>query len=80
MQVALAIAHSEALPVTRVLVPLRLALVRLRAHGARNLLAVLGIAVAAAVLAMTAVASVAVQDRAVQRALAALAPSDRALR
>ncbi len=64
---------------TRVLVPLRLALVRLRAHGARNLLAVLGIAVAAAVLAMTAVASVAVQDRAVQRALAALAPSDRAL-
>lgn len=64
---------------TRVLVPLRLAVVRLRAHAGRSLLTVLGIAVAAGVLAMTVVASVAVQDRAVQRALAALAPSDRAV-
>jgi len=65
--------------VTRVVVPLRLALVRLRAHAARSLLAATGIAVAAAVLALTAVTAVAVQDRAVQRALAGLAPSDRAL-
>jgi hypothetical protein len=65
--------------VARVLVPLRLAFVRLRAHAGRSVLAALGIAVAAAVLAMTAVASVAVRDRAVQRSLAALAPSDRAL-
>ncbi len=72
-------AASEAAGVARLLVPLRLALVRLRAHWARSLLAVLGIAVAAAVLAMTTVASVAVQDRAVQRSLAELAPSDRAL-
>lgn len=64
---------------TRLLVPLRLAAVRLRAHAGRNLLAALGIAVAAAVLSMTAVAAVAVQDRAVQRALASLAPSDRAV-
>ncbi|HET7566480.1 MAG TPA: hypothetical protein VFJ91_00685 [Gaiellaceae bacterium] len=64
---------------TRVLVPLRLAVVRLRAHAGRSLLAALGIAVAAAVLAMTYVASVAVQDRAVARALGRLAPSDRAV-
>jgi FtsX-like permease family len=70
---------SQAAAVARVLVPLRLALVRLRAHSGRSVLAALGIAVAAAVLAMTAVASVAVRDRAVQRSLAALAPSDRAL-
>jgi FtsX-like permease family len=70
---------SEAAAVARLLVPLRLALVRLRAHAGRSVLATLGIAVAAAVLAMTTVASVAVQDRAVQRSLAALAPSDRAL-
>jgi hypothetical protein len=65
--------------VTRVVVPVRLALVRLRAHAARSLLAAAGIAVAAAVLSLTAVTAAAVQDRAVQRALAALAPSDRAL-
>jgi hypothetical protein len=65
--------------VRRLLVPLRLAAVRVRAHAARSLLAALGIAVAAAVLSMTAVVAVAVQDRAVQRALAGLAPSDRAL-
>lgn len=58
---------------------LRLALLRLRAHAGRSVLATLGIAVAAAVLALTTVAAVAVQDRAVQRSLAALAPSDRAL-
>ncbi|HEY4413654.1 MAG TPA: hypothetical protein VGN06_11700, partial [Gaiellaceae bacterium] len=45
----------------------------------QNVLAALGIAVGAGVLAMTAVSSVAVQDRSVQRALAALQPSDRAV-
>ena len=63
----------------RLLVALRLAAIRLRAHSSRNVLAALGIAVGAAVLAMTAVGAVAVQDRAVQRALAALQPSDRAV-
>jgi hypothetical protein len=53
--------------------------VRLRAHAPRNVVAAIGIAVAAAVLAMTAVGAVAVQDRAVQRALAGLQPSDRAV-
>lgn len=61
------------------MVPIRLAAVRLRAHAQRNLLAAIGIAVGAAVLAMTAVGAVAVQDRAVQRALAGLQPSDRAV-
>ena len=61
------------------MVPVRLAAVRLRAHAQRNLLAAIGIAVGAAVLAMTAVGAVAVQDRAVQRALAGLQPSDRAV-
>jgi len=60
-------------------VPVRIALIRLRAHGPRNVLVAVGIAVGAGVLAMTAVGSVAVQDRAVQRALAALQPSDRAV-
>jgi hypothetical protein len=60
-------------------VPIRLAVVRLRAHVQRNLLAALGIAVGAGVLAMTAVGAVAVQDRAAQRALAGLQPSDRAI-
>jgi hypothetical protein len=63
----------------RLLVPVRLAAVRLRAHATRNVVAAIGIAVAAAVLAMTAVGAVAVQDRAAQRALAALQPSDRAV-
>ena len=58
---------------------LRLAAIRLRANASQNILAALGIAVGAAVLAMTAVSSVAVQDRAVQGALAALQPSDRAV-
>src|SRR5579864_9754421 len=63
----------------RLLVPVRLAAVRLRAHAGRNVLAAIGIAVGAGVLAMTAVGAVAVQDRAVQRALGALQPSDRAV-
>ncbi|MGH2972160.1 MAG: hypothetical protein ACRDLE_08570 [Gaiellaceae bacterium] len=58
---------------------LRLAAIRLRAHASSSVLAALGIAVGAGVLAMTAVGSVAVQDRAVQRALGALQPSDRAV-
>lgn len=59
--------------------PVRLAAIRLRAHASRSGLVALGIAVGAGVLAMTAVGSVAVQDRAVQRALGALQPSDRAV-
>ena len=61
------------------MVPIRLAVVRLRAHVQRNFLAAIGIAVGAGVLAMTAVGAVAVQDRAAQRALAGLQPSDRAV-
>src|SRR4051794_40516701 len=63
----------------RVLVPIRYALLRLRRHVPRTALVALGIAVGAAVLAMTAVGSASVQDRAVERALAQLAPSDRAI-
>lgn len=63
----------------RLLVPVRFALLRLRRHAPRTLVVALGIAVGAAVLALTAVASASVQDRAVQRALAQLAPSDRAI-
>jgi hypothetical protein len=63
----------------RVAVPVRYALRRLRVNWPRTLIVALGIAVGAAVLAMTAVGSVAVQDRAVQRALAQLQPSDRAI-
>jgi hypothetical protein len=63
----------------RLRVPIGYALLRLRRQPARTLVVVLGIAVGAAVLAMTAVGSAAVQDRAVQRALAQLAPSDRAI-
>src|SRR5437762_9429513 len=63
----------------RLLVPIRYALLRLRRHAPRSLIVALGIAVGAAVLAMTAVGSASVQDRAVQRALAQLAPSDRAI-
>jgi hypothetical protein len=63
----------------RLLVPIRFALLRLRRNAPRAALAALGIAVGAAVLAMTAVASTAVRDRAVQRALAQLQPSDRAI-
>jgi hypothetical protein len=66
------------LPVT-LLVPVRFALLRLRAHAQRSLVVAAGIAVAAAALALTAVGSVAVQDRAAQRALAQLQPSDRAV-
>ena len=63
----------------RLTVPVRYALRRLRVNAPRTLVVALGIAVGAAVLAMTAVGSAAVQDRAVQRALAQLQPSDRAI-
>src|SRR2546430_11719318 len=63
----------------RVLVPVRYALLRLRLRAPHTLLVAFGIAVGAAVLATTAVGSAAVQDRAVQRALAQLQPSDRAI-
>ena len=63
----------------RLAVPVRYALRRLRVNWPRTLIVALGIAVGAAVLAMTAVGSAAVQDRAVQRALAELQPSDRAI-
>ena len=56
----------------RLRVPVRYAFVRLRADGPRNATVAAGIAVGAAMLALTAVGSAAVQDRAVQRALAAL--------
>ena len=52
------------------LVPIRYALLRMRLHAPHTVLVAFGIAVGAAVLAMTAVGSSAVQDRAVQRALA----------
>jgi hypothetical protein len=63
----------------RLLVPIRYALLRLRRHVPLTAVVAIGIAVGAAVLAMTAVGSASVQDRAVQRALAELAPSDRAI-
>jgi hypothetical protein len=63
----------------RLLVPIRYALLRLRTHAPQTLVVAAGIAVGAAVLAMTAVGSASVQDRAVQRALAELQPSDRAI-
>ncbi|MBV8258979.1 MAG: hypothetical protein JO073_14300 [Actinobacteria bacterium] len=52
---------------------------RLRAHAGRTLLVGLGIAAGAGVLAATLVGAKAVQDRAVQQALAALQPSDRSV-
>jgi hypothetical protein len=63
----------------RVVVPVRLALLRLRRRSLQALAAALGIAVGAAVLALTVVGSAAVQDRALQQALARLEPSDRAI-
>jgi hypothetical protein len=63
----------------RLLVPTRYALLRLRRHLPMTAVVAIGIAVGAAVLAMTAIGSASVQDRAVQRALAQLAPSDRAI-
>jgi len=63
----------------RLLVPVRFALRRMRAHAQRTVVVAVGIAVGAAVLALTAVGSGAVQDRAVQRGLAQLQPSDRAI-
>jgi hypothetical protein len=63
----------------RTLVPIRFALLRLRRRWPQALVVAVGIAVGAAVLALTAVGSASVQDRAVQRALAQLQPSDRAI-
>src|SRR5579884_3050345 len=63
----------------RALVPVRYALRRLRVNAPRTVVAALGIAVGAAVLALTQIGSTAVQDRAVQNALAQLQPSDRAI-
>ncbi|HSX21635.1 MAG TPA: FtsX-like permease family protein [Gaiellaceae bacterium] len=63
----------------RALVPVHFALIRLRAHAERSVVVAIGIAIAAGVLALTAVGAVAVQDRAVQRALAQQQPSDRAI-
>ena len=63
----------------RLLVPIRFAFRRLRAQAPRTVVVAVGIAVGAAVLALTAVCSGAVQDRAVQRALGQLQPSDRAI-
>ena len=63
----------------RVKLPIRYALRRLRRHASRAALAAVGIAIGAAVLATTQVGSTAVQDRAVQEALAQLPPSERAI-
>jgi hypothetical protein len=63
----------------RVLVPIAFAARRVRSHTQRSLLVGLGIAAGAAVFAMTSVGAVAVQDRGLQRALAGLQPSDRAI-
>ncbi len=63
----------------RALVPAKYALRRVRRNGPRTLVAALGIAIGAAVLALTQIGSTAVQDRAVQRALGELQPSDRAI-
>ncbi|HZS24055.1 MAG TPA: hypothetical protein VFA30_03615, partial [Gaiellaceae bacterium] len=63
----------------RALVPVRFALLRLRRRWPQAVLAALGIAVGAGVLALTTVGSAAVQDRALERALGQLQPSDRAV-
>src|SRR4051794_28426066 len=63
----------------RALVPIRYGLRRLRRNAPRAVLAAIGLAIGAAVLALTQVSSTAVQDRAVQRALQQLQPSDRAV-
>ncbi len=63
----------------RAFFPVRLALIRLRARPGRPLLVGLGIAVGAALLAVSDGGSVAVRDRAVQRALAELGPSQTSL-
>src|SRR3954454_12513887 len=65
--------------VERALVPIRYGLRRLRRNAPRAVLAAVGLAIGAAVLALTQVSSTAVQDRAVQRALQQLQPSDRAV-
>jgi len=59
----------------RAFFPASLALIRLRARAGRSLLVALGIAVGAALLAVADGGSAAVRDRAVQRALTELGPS-----
>jgi hypothetical protein len=61
----------------RAFFPVKLALIRLRAGPGRPLLVVLGIAVGAALLAVTDGGSAAVRDGAVRRALTELGPSER---
>ena len=61
------------------LFPARLALARLRAAPARSALVALGIAVGAAMLALSVGGSTAVRDRAVAVELARLGPSDASL-
>ncbi len=63
----------------RARVPIGYALRRLRVNAPRTLVAALGIAVGAGLLATTQIASTAVQDRALQRAIAQLPPSERAI-
>src|SRR3954452_12756182 len=65
--------------IERALVPVRYGLRRLRRNAPRAVLAAVGIAIGAAVLALTQVSATAVQDRAVQSALEQLQPSDRAV-
>jgi len=59
--------------------PLALAAVRLRHRAGRTVAVAFGVAVGAAALAVAVGGSVAVQDRAVQRSLAELEPSERAV-
>lgn len=81
MATAATVAHrtTDASARERMLVPVRYGLRRLRLHAPQAVVAGLGIAVGAAVLALTQIASTAARDRAVQRALERLQPSDRAV-
>src|SRR4051812_45948826 len=81
VETAADVARAAARPgrAARWLTPARYGLRRLRMHAPRAVVAAVGIAVGAGVLAVTQVASTAVQDRAVQQALAQLQPSDRAV-
>src|SRR3954465_8900394 len=63
----------------RALVPIRYGLRRLRRNAPRAVLAAVGLAIGAGVLALTQVGSSSLQDRAVPRALQQLQPSDRAV-
>lgn len=66
--------------VRRLLVPVRVALARLRARPDRVVLVALGIAAAAAALAAVLAASLAAQDRSLARRLRELPEADRAVR